>query len=87
MRTTLTIDPDVAEQLRKAVAKGDQTFKDVVNAALRRGLKASATPGPKKRFRQRTWPGGGSEMLLSWDEVKQLLLDEDVERFLEAGRR
>ena len=34
MRTTLTLDPDVAEQLRKAVAKGDQSFKDVVNAAL-----------------------------------------------------
>ena len=85
MRTTLTLDPDVAEQLRKAVAKGDQTFKDVVNAALRRGLNSSETPAPKKRFRQRTWEGG--EMLLSWDQIKQMLLDDDVERFLEAGRR
>ena len=85
MRTTLTLDPDVAEQLRKAVAKGDQTFKDVVNAALRRGLSAPATV--KRRFKQRTWPGGGSEMLLTPDQIKQLLLDDDIERFLEAGRR
>jgi hypothetical protein len=36
---------------------------------------------------QRPWPGGGSEMLLTADEIKQLLLDDDVERFREAGRR
>lgn len=84
MRTTLTLDPDVAEQLKKAVAKGDQTFKAVVNAALRRGLKASETPASKKRFVQRTWDGGA---MLPWDQIKQMLLDEDMERYLEADRR
>lgn len=84
MRTTLTLDPDVAEQLRKAVAKGDQSFKDVVNGALRRGLKASDSPAPKKRFVQRTWSGGE---MPPWDQIKDLLLEEDVERFLEADRR
>ncbi len=84
MRTTLTLDPDVAEQLRKAAAKGDQTFKEIVNSALRRGLGAG-DPVPKRRFVQRTWDSGG--MLLTWDQVKQLMLDEDVERFLEASRR
>lgn len=75
MRTTLTLDPDVAEQLKKAVAKGDQTFKDVVNAALRRGLKASDTSAPKKRFVQRTWNGGG--MLMSMKDAKLMLYDKD----------
>jgi hypothetical protein len=87
MRTTLTLDPDVAEQLRKAVAKGDQTFKDVVNAALRRGLKGPDSPAQKKRFVQRPWPGGGSEMLLTIGQIKDLLLDDDIEKFREAGRR
>ena len=43
MRTTLTLDPDVAALLKKALAKGDQSFKDVVNSALRKGLEASET--------------------------------------------
>lgn len=85
MRTTLTLDPDVAQALRKAVEAGDQSFKDVVNAALRRGLQAPETPTPKKRFVQRTWDGGGT--LLSWDQIKQLLEDEDMEQYFEAARR
>jgi Arc/MetJ family transcription regulator len=84
VRTTITLDPDVAARINKEVAKGEQTFKEIVNSALRRGLGAST---PKRRFVQRPWPGGGSEMLLTTDEIKQLLLDDDVERFREAGRR
>ena len=78
MRTTLTLDPDVADMVRKAVAKGDQSLKDVVNAALRRGLKAPGPAGPKKRFVQRTWNGGATP---PWDQIKQALLDEDIERY------
>ena len=83
MRTTITLDPDVAARINKEVAKGEQTFKEIVNSAIRRGLERQVLP--KRRFVQRTWDGGG--MLLSWDQVKQLLLDDEVERFLEADRR
>ena len=59
MRTTLTLDPDVAAMLKKAVAKGDATFKDVVNIALRKGLNpAGAAAAPKRRFVQRVGPPG-----------------------------
>ena len=88
MRTTLTLDPDVAAMLKKAVAGGKSSFKDVVNAALRTGLQSLQAPAqPKKRWVQRTWPNGGSEMLLTPQQMKQLLLDEDLERFLEVSRR
>ncbi len=40
MRTTLTLDDDVAIRLKKLKEEGDLAFKDVVNAALRRGLDA-----------------------------------------------
>lgn len=54
MRTTLTLDPDVAAMLKKAAASRKQNFKDLVNAALRVGLAAAAEPAkPKKRFVQR----------------------------------
>jgi hypothetical protein len=53
MRTTLTIDPPVAERIRKRMKATDDTLKSVVNEALRAGLKAleqDAHPPQKKRF-------------------------------------
>lgn len=41
MRTTLTLDPDVAMRLAAEAARSDRPFKQVMNAALRRGLNPS----------------------------------------------
>jgi hypothetical protein len=38
MRTTLTIDPEIAERLKQEVALGKRPFKAIVNEALRKGL-------------------------------------------------
>jgi hypothetical protein len=38
MRTTLTLEPDVADRLRSEATLGKKSFKHIVNAALRRGL-------------------------------------------------
>ena len=38
MRTTLTLDDDIAAKLVSASRKSGKPFKQVVNAALRRGL-------------------------------------------------
>ena len=38
MRTTLTLDDDVAAKLASASRKSGKPFKQVVNAAIRRGL-------------------------------------------------
>ena len=38
MRTTLTLDPDVAALVRRAMAERGVPFKQVVNDALRRAL-------------------------------------------------
>ncbi|MBY0495981.1 MAG: ribbon-helix-helix domain-containing protein [Cyanobacteria bacterium] len=76
MRTTLTLDPDVAARINKEAAKGDRTFKEIVNDALRRGLASPARP--KKRFVQRTYAGGGFP---PWEEIKRMLQDEDLERY------
>jgi hypothetical protein len=61
MRTTLTLDPDVAALLRKRVARGDLSLKEAVNDAMRKGLNAEAiSHKPKKLYvvRPKT-PGGG----------------------------
>jgi predicted transcriptional regulator len=38
MRTTITLDPDIAAKLRSLARERGTTFKAVVNSVLRRGL-------------------------------------------------
>jgi hypothetical protein len=46
MRTTLTIEDDLAETLRQRARERDVPFKQVVNEAIRAGL-MGGTPVPK----------------------------------------
>lgn len=50
MRTTLTLDDDVAALLNREVRKSGEPFKQVVNRYLRLGLTASKQP-PRKPFK------------------------------------
>ena len=47
MRTTLTLDDDVAVLLKKEVRKSGEPFKQAVNRYLRLGLTASKKPARK----------------------------------------
>lgn len=38
MRTTLTLDDDLAQRLKELARGTDRNFKDVVNEAIRKGL-------------------------------------------------
>lgn len=46
MRTTLTLDDDLAMALHQKAHDEGRTFKDVVNDVLRRGLRESVGPRP-----------------------------------------
>jgi hypothetical protein len=48
MRTTLTLDDDVAAALTAEVRETGRTFKDVVNATLRAGLYPSPPSEPEQ---------------------------------------
>ena len=50
MRTTLTLDDDVAALLKKEVRKSGEPFKQVVNRFLRLGLTSPKHP-PRKPFK------------------------------------
>lgn len=71
MRTTLSLDDDVARLLEKETRRTGASFKEVVNRFLRLGLMAATRP-PKKPFvvtpRKLGLPSG-----LSYDNVEQLL--------------
>ena len=51
MRTTLTLDDDVADSLREQVRLLNKPFKQVVNDVLRRGLSPGMREDPKPRFK------------------------------------
>lgn len=51
MRTTLTLDDDIANTLREQARLLGRPFKQVVNDALRRGTSPAAAERPAPRFR------------------------------------
>lgn len=46
MRTTVTLDPDVAVLLREAARERGVSFKEALNTAVRAGLAAGRSPRP-----------------------------------------
>lgn len=68
MRTTLTIDDDVAALLEREVRKSGEPLKQIVNRALRRGLSDSAKPS-KKPFKVKAFDLG----VPHFEKVQELL--------------
>jgi len=50
VRTTLSIDDDVAELVEQEVRRSGESFKGTVNRLLRLGLMAANRPEKRKRF-------------------------------------
>jgi hypothetical protein len=53
MRTTLTLDPDVAQLLEEETHRQRKPFKQVVNEAIRRGLAPVPKASGPERYRVR----------------------------------
>ena len=74
MRTTLTIDEDVAIALERVRERGSLSLKAAVNEALRRGLRAmdAEAEAPRGgRYVLPRWDSGG--MRISVDHVEEAL--------------
>lgn len=82
MRTTLSLDDDVAALLEQMRAAGGTTFKQVVNRALREGLARMASPAETSPFRTRPVDLGNS-YYPNLDNVWEVL--DEVEHS-ESGR-
>jgi hypothetical protein len=86
MRTTLTLEPDVAQQIRQLMAEKKLPLKQVVNDALRQGLskigrKEKLKPFKVEPFALEFKPG------IDRDKLNQLVDELEVEAFLEKQRR
>ncbi|MGH9175721.1 MAG: CopG family transcriptional regulator [Vicinamibacterales bacterium] len=73
MRTTLTLDDDVAVQIERLRRDRDASLKDIVNELLRRGLQAGdARPKKRKPFVTRAIDAG-EPLLPNVDNVAEVL--------------
>ena len=73
MRTTLTLDDDVAALLTQILEQRKATQKEIVNTALRNGLVAMTKPEVLRRpFRTGTLPNGPRN-LPNIDNISEVL--------------
>ena len=79
MRTTLTLEPEIAERLRQETALGKRSYKQIVNEALARGL-GLRPPDVRKPYRVKPH---SSEFLPGIDQGKlnQLVDELEAEEF------
>jgi hypothetical protein len=82
MRTTVTLDPDVAALLHTAMKERGVSFKEILNIAIRAGLTQSRSR--KHRFVQKTF-AMGAEQNFRWDKAlaaADAMEDEELTRKL-----
>lgn len=85
MRTTVTLDDDLADRVKQIAAQRGVSFKDALNTTIRAGLARQAGPRP---FRTAARPLGQRRGV---DVTKALRLaaeleDEEIARKLELGK-
>lgn len=73
MRTTLTLDDDVAAKLRAEARRSDRSFRDTVNEALRRGLAPPRRSLRAERFSVKPRDLGDLKAGLSLDNIGDVL--------------
>jgi plasmid stability protein len=77
MRTTLTLDDDVAAKLKAESRRSGRSFRDVVNETLRRGLMNRSGSPSRRAFKVTARDLGDLRPGLSLDNVAELI--EQVE--------
>lgn len=86
MRTTLTLDPDVAESLKKEMRRTRQGLKAVINGALRRGLRIGGKPPRVPHFEVHP-RAFGVRPGIDLDRMNQLVDELDAEEVARTLRR
>jgi hypothetical protein len=86
MRTTLTLDPDVAQELKVRMTARKTSFKEVVNETLRQGLAVKPKSKPREVFR--IVPHSfGFKAGIDVNKLNQLVDELEVQEFVAKQRR
>ena len=82
MRTTLTLDDDLAADLNRTARLSGRSFKEVVNAVIRQGLSAGAQPSAAEHRPFVVQPQAcGLQPGIDQLRLNQLVDQLDVEQF------
>jgi hypothetical protein len=81
MRTTLTLDPDVAVELERLRKIRDASLKEVVNEALRRGMQDMARPANRKSLFRTQALDLGKPKIANFDNIIEVLAFAEGEDF------
>ncbi|MCF7837133.1 MAG: CopG family transcriptional regulator [Candidatus Marinimicrobia bacterium] len=81
MRTTLTLDHDVAVQIETLRRERKTTLKGAVNAALRQGLRVMAETQPARRGGRTREVALGRCLLATIDDVSETLAIAEGEAY------
>jgi hypothetical protein len=74
MRTTVTLEDDVALEIAKLQKARDESFNDTINALLRAGLASLQGKRPRAATRYRTDPISlGRPALKNLDDISEVL--------------
>jgi hypothetical protein len=79
MRTTLTLEPDVAARLEQLMRERGQPLRAIVNAALREGLPLLERPARRRKSFRTTGFDLGPSLVGSLDNVEEVLARIDGE--------
>jgi hypothetical protein len=87
MRTTLTLDEDVAKRVREFMRRRKVTLKSAVNEMLRQSSASSVGTKRAKRIRITPHKCGAFQPGVDFHKLSQHLDDLEVESFLAKGGR
>lgn len=85
MRTTITLDPDIAERLDRESRRNGKGLDATVNEVLRAGLEMTERPVEPAPFRIRSFVNG-LQPGIDPDKMNRLLDDLDAEDVARAHR-
>lgn len=89
MRTTLTIEDELAEALKEAAYRSKKSFKELVNETLRAGLEAKQRPRRPKSYTIEPVSLGGVLPGIDLDKALQVadaLEDDEIVRKLQLRK-
>lgn len=85
-RTTVRIDDELLADLKALAARQHRTLNSVMEEAFRRMIAAAKEQEQRPKVELPTW-GNPDDPHLSWEEIQEILEQEDIERYGGGGHQ
>ena len=86
MRTTVTLEDDVATELERIAFESRKSFKSVINELLKRALRDAKKPVVDVPFFMEPHKSGGLIDGLEWCDLKKIDQEQELEHMVQKLR-